>query len=79
MAGGTYLLLFDFVFLSSDDALDADEVVVVDEAGLGVLFLLLFFLFALFLVVARSLLHLLSVVASLLRDLVFLLGRLGCA
>ena len=56
----TYLLLLDFVFLSSDDTLDADEIVVVGEAVLTIVLLFLFF-FAFLTVVARGLLHLFSV------------------
>ena len=55
----TYLFLLDFVFLSSDDTLDADEIVVVGEAVLAVILFLLFF-FAFLSVFARGLLHFFS-------------------
>ena len=55
----TYLLLLDFVFLSSDNTLDADEIVVVGEAVLAVILLFLFF-FAFLSVFARGLLHFFS-------------------
>ena len=55
----TYLFLLDFVFLSSDDTLDTDEIVVVGEAVLAVILFLLFF-FAFLSVFARGLLHFFS-------------------